>query len=220
MSKKLVLFDLDGTLLNTIEDLAAACNHALHEVGLGEHPVADYPRYVGNGIYNLMRRALAGLGVQADLIEPTMLQMVTPFKAYYSAHGTEHTKPYPGIPELLEELQRKGLKLAVASNKYQQATESMVSRLLPGIRFVAVLGQREGMPIKPDPKVVYEILEKAGVTADETLYVGDSDVDIRTAQVAGVEMAAVTWGFQNEEQLLALQPQHIVHTPTEIEKLL
>lgn len=151
--KKLIIFDLDGTLLNTIADLAHSTNHALQTLGYPTHEVASYNFMVGNGINKLFERALP----EGEKTEENVLRVRKEFLLHYDRHNADESHPYPGIPELLETLQHKGYKLAVASNKYQAATEKLIAHYFPGIRFVAVFGQREGVKVKPDPAVVHDI---------------------------------------------------------------
>ncbi|MCC8170528.1 MAG: HAD family hydrolase [Parabacteroides sp.] len=210
--KKLAIFDLDGTLLNTIADLAYSTNHALRCNGFAEHPLADYPFFVGNGINKLFERALP----EGERTEANLLKIRQAFLPYYDTHNTDYTVPYPGIPELLAHLQANGVRLAVASNKYQQATEKLISSYFPGIRFTAVLGQREGVAVKPDPAIVYTILETAGVSKEETLYIGDSGVDMQTAANSGITSIGVTWGFRPRRELEENGADYIVDTAEEI----
>lgn len=210
--KKLVIFDLDGTLLNTIADLAYSTNHALHSNGFPEHPLADYPFFVGNGINKLFERALP----EGEKTEANVWKIRQAFLPYYDTHNTDYTVPYPGIPELLVQLQAGGYRLAVASNKYQRATEKLIACYFPGIRFAAVLGQREGIPVKPDPAIVQTILETAGVAKEEVLYVGDSGVDMQTATNSGVTSVGVTWGFRPRRELEENGADYIVDTAEEI----
>ncbi len=199
MKTELVIFDLDGTLLDTIGDLAAASNHMLRLRGLAEHTLDDYRRFVGNGILRLVERALP-----EALRTPAAVQAArADFLAFYIDHIDLEPRPYAGIPALLEELARRGIRLAVASNKFQAGTEKLVRRFFPAIPFVAVLGQRPDVPLKPDPAVVREILTQCGVPAEKTLYVGDSGIDIETARAAGVRSVGVTWGFRSRTELEA-----------------
>ena len=183
--KKLVIFDLDGTLLNTIADLAQSTNHALSVLGYPMHEESAYNFMVGNGINKLFERAL----------------------------------PYPGIPELLEQLQLQGLQIAVASNKYQAATQKLIAHYFPKIDFVAIFGQREGVNVKPDPTIVEDILSIAKVDKKDVLYVGDSGVDMQTAINAGVTSCGVTWGFRPRTELEEFNPDYIVDRAEEILKL-
>lgn len=204
--KKLIIFDLDGTLLNTIADLAHSTNHALQTLGYPTHEVASYNFMVGNGINKLFERALP----EGEKTEENVLRVRKEFLLHYDRHSADESRPYPGIPELLETLQHKGYQLAVASNKYQAATEKLIAHYFPGIRFVAVFGQREGVKVKPDPAVVHDILRIAGVSKDEVLYVGDSGVDMQTAINSGVTSCGVTWGFRPRTELESFCPDYIV----------
>ncbi len=214
--KKLVLFDLDGTLLNTIADLAAATNQALARCGYPTHAEDAYRFFVGNGIRKLFERALP----ENHRTEADIRQIHALFLPYYDAHNADRSDPYPGIPELLAELQRRGIRMAVASNKYQAATSKLIARYFPEIRFVEVLGQREGVPTKPDPSIVNDILAAAGVERNEVLYVGDSNVDMQTAHNAGVTAVGVTWGFRPRSELEACRPAHLIEKAEELLGLL
>lgn len=156
--KKLIIFDLDGTLLNTIADLAQSTNYALQALGYPTHPESDYNFMVGNGINKLFERALP----EGEKSEENVLRVRKEFVPYYDVHNADKSRPYPGIPELLEQLQEKGMILAVASNKYQSATVKLISHYFPHIRFTAVFGQREGVNVKPDPTVVHDIWTSPG----------------------------------------------------------
>lgn len=210
--KKLVIFDLDGTLLDTIADLAEATNHALTQLGYPTHPVDVIRTYVGNGINKLLERALP----EDERTEENVGRMRTHFVPYYDAHNADLSGPYPGIVSLLEALQERGIQVAVASNKYQEATAKLVKHYFPTIRFVEVLGQREGIAVKPDPTIVSDILKKAGASLEETLYVGDSGVDMQTARNAGVEAVGVSWGFRPRAELEQYQPADIIDEAHEL----
>ena len=213
--KKLVIFDLDGTLLNTIADLAQSTNHALGVLGYPTHDEASYNFMVGNGINKLFERALP----EGEKSEENILRVRKEFIPYYDVHNTDKSRPYPGIPQLLEHLQAQGIKLAVASNKYQSATQRLIAHYFPNIRFAAVFGQREGVNTKPDPTVVYDILRIAQVSKNDTLYVGDSAVDMQTAANAGITACGVTWGFRPRTELEALHPAHIADEAGEIAEM-
>ena len=210
--KKLVIFDLDGTLLNTIEDLGNAANYALSLNGYPTHSLASYPFFVGNGVRNLIRKALPD-DMRTDSIIESLLK---DFKEYYNEHNTDCTKPYDGIEELLRNLQDNGVKIAVASNKYQQATDKIIAHYFGDIDFVAVYGQREGVNVKPDPSVVFSILSDAKVPKSEVLYVGDSGVDMETARRACVDSVGVTWGFRSEKELNEYHADMIVNKASDI----
>ena len=166
MNKKLVIFDLDGTLLNTIDDLAVSANYALRQHGYPEHELPAYRYFVGNGITKLIERALP----EAERCEPAILQLREEFVGYYQRHKTDLTRPYPGIPELLSHLSAKGIQLAVASNKYHQGTVELIRHYFGTDLFKVVLGQRGHIPAKPDPAIVYEILHLTGITPADALY--------------------------------------------------
>ena len=213
--KKLVIFDLDGTLLNTIADLANSTNYALKVLGYPIHEPDKYNFMVGNGINKLFERALP----DGDKTEENVLRVRQEFVPYYDQHNADKSRPYPGVTELLETLQTAGMQLAVASNKYQAATEKLIAHYFPNIKFTAVFGQREGIPVKPDPIIVKEILQIAKVQEEETLYVGDSGVDMQTAINAGVTSCGVTWGFRPRTELESFHPDHIVDNAEEIKLL-
>ena len=204
--KKLVIFDLDGTLLNTIADLAHSTNYALNKLGYPTHEIEKYNFMVGNGIDKLFERALP----EGEKSKENVLRVRKEFVPYYDIHNADDSRPYPGIPELLSYLQDAGIQIAVASNKYQAATEKLIAHYFPGIRFVAVFGQREGVKVKPDPTVVYDILQIADVPKEEVLYIGDSGVDMQTAINSGVTSCGVTWGFRPRTELESFCPDFIV----------
>ena len=210
--KKLIIFDLDGTLLNTIADLAQSTNHALQALGYPIHPETAYNFMVGNGIDKLFERALP----EGEKNEENVLRVRKEFIPYYDIHIADKSRPYPGIPELLLQLQEAGLQPAVASNKYQAATEKLIAHYFPGIRFAAVFGQREGINVKPDPTIVHDILAIARTDKEDVLYVGDSGVDMQTAANAGITACGVTWGFRPRTELEAFRPEYIVNEAGEI----
>ena len=211
--KKLVIFDLDGTLLNTIFDLGEASNYALRKMGFAQHPIPAYNYMVGNGVRKLMERA------QPDADPQTIEMLLKDFREYYDDHCTDATKPYVGIPELLKNLSSEGIDLAVASNKYQAAVDRIIKYYFPDIPFIAILGQNPERPPKPDPSIVFEILEKHPTPKNEVLYVGDSGVDMETARRACVESVGVTWGFRPTSELKDAYADHIVSVPDEIMKI-
>ena len=213
--KHLVIFDLDGTLLNTIADLAQSTNYALKELGYPTHEEDAYRFMVGNGINKLFERALP----EGEKTEANVLRVRQKFVPYYDLHNADKSLPYPGIPELLTDLQTQGIQLAVASNKYQAAAEKLIAHYFPSIHFIAVFGQREGIPTKPDPAVVHEILKIAAMASTDTLYVGDSGVDMQTAINAGVTSCGVTWGFRPRTELEAFHPDYIVERAEEIARI-
>lgn len=210
--KKLVIFDLDGTLLDTIADLATSANHALQALGYPTHPVDVIRTFVGNGINKLLERALP----EDERTEANVVRMRSHFMPHYDAHNADLSAPYPGIVPLLEALQAKGLKMGVASNKYQAATVKLVKHYFPTIDFVEILGQREGINVKPDPTIVFDILRKANVSQEDTLYVGDSGVDMQTSLNAKVDAVGVTWGFRPRAELESFQPMGLIDKAEEL----
>jgi len=212
----IVIFDLDGTLLNTIDDLATAANAALVSGGFAKRSLEECQSFVGNGIMKLLERALP----DGEQTAQNVARIRPAFFSYYDAHLTDFTRPYTGIAQLLKQLCARGIKLAVASNKYQSATEKLIKHFFAGISFTAVLGQRENVPIKPDAQVVREILSLAGETEKTCLYIGDSDVDMQTARNAGVRACAVTWGFRKREVLEKYNPDFYADIPADILRFL
>lgn len=210
--KQLVIFDLDGTLLNTIGDLTVAVNHTLGECGFPLRTYDEVRSMVGDGVLKLLERALP----EAERTSNNLTRAREIFLPFYGAHNAEKTHPYEGIPELLEELRKKGVKMAVASNKYHAATCKLIPHYFPTIPFEVVLGQREGVPAKPHPQIVEDILREVGVGREEVLYVGDTNVDMLTAKAAEVDPVAVDWGFRPREELAAHSPLAIISHPLEL----
>lgn len=198
MKYELVIFDLDGTLVDTIDDLGTAVNHALALNGLPLHDMEEYRLMVGNGVRKLVHRAMPeALKDDSELLD----RLLAEFIAYYSEHLDVRSRPYPGVPELLGRLQSAGVRLAVASNKFQAGTDRIIARFFPGIAFGCVLGGRDGVPLKPEPSVVHEIRSAAGILSEKVAMVGDSATDMLTAKAAGICGIAVTWGFRPAEAL-------------------
>ncbi len=214
--KQLVIFDLDGTLINSIKDLGAATNVALEKNGFPTHPLEAYPMYVGNGVSKLIERALP----ENQRNEAMVKKIRIDFTEYYDKHNIDYTRPYDGILELLQHLQDKDIAIAVASNKYDAAAKAIVAALFPTIKFASIEGQKEGVPVKPDPSIVFEILGATQTKKQDVLYVGDSGVDMETARRACVDSVGVTWGFRSVEELRANYANHIVNKPAEIIPLL
>ena len=198
--EKLVIFDLDGTLLNTIADLGTAANHTLQELGLPQHTLDEYRLMVGNGMRKLIMRALPDQKAADDAFVDSTLAA---FLEYYADHIDVHTTPYPGIPELISALSTQGYRLAVASNKIQAGAEKLIARFFPKTDFVAVMGNSPVYPLKPDAAVVEYIMSKAGTDKAHTIMVGDSGTDIQTARNAGIPIIAVSWGFRPRHELTA-----------------
>ena len=210
---KLIIFDLDGTLIDTRTDIANACNHALEQCGFPQRDIEEYNMLVGRGIDNLFRGAMPA----SEVNEENVARMRSLFVPYYNEHGCDWTRPYDGIMDILEVLKDKGLHFAVASNKYQEGTQSLVEKFFGKYDFVNILGQREGKPIKPDPQIVDEAMEGVpGIRKDEVIYVGDSNVDMETGINAGVRTIGVTWGFRTREELEAYSPHALIDHPMQI----
>ncbi len=214
--KKLFIFDLDGTLLDTVKDLGRSANHILKKEGYPVHPTNAYYGFVGNGIAKLLERALPKEKASKDEVE----RLLPKFREYYNIHKADKTVPYNGITDILEELQRRSALIAVASNKYQLATEGLIKKFFPQIKFSAILGQREGIPIKPHPAIVEEILNITGCKREDAMYIGDSVVDMNTAKNANVESIAVSWGFCNRERLMDCTPEHIADNATQLSDII
>lgn len=214
--KQLVIFDLDGTLLNTIADLGNAANHALQTAGFPTHPAEAYPFFVGNGVRRLIERVLP----EGQRSRETVNRLLVNFKEYYNSHLTDETLPYAGIPELLQDLTDRGVKVAVASNKYKGAVETLIHHFFPSIPWAAIEGQKEGIPVKPDPSIVFEILSAVPTPKSDVLYVGDSGVDMETARRACVESCGVTWGFRPRKELEDNHANHIIDIPAQLLELI
>ena len=211
MSKiRLVIFDLDGTLLDTLADLSAATNYALQQVGFPIHPVEAYRGFIGHGIHHLFEQAS---GVKDEVL---LVQIHDHFKSYYTVHGADLTVLYAGIKELLEVLQARGVKLAIASNKYQAGVDALVAHFFPKVHFEQVYGHREGKAKKPDPTILNEILALTQTPQTACLYVGDMEVDLQTAAAAGVGGIGVTWGFRQAELLRQFPHQALIDKPEEL----
>lgn len=198
MRYETILFDLDGTLLDTIDDLGTAVNHALSKRGLPLHSLPEYRLMVGGGIRNLNWRALPE-GLRDD--EAYLDACLDDFLEYYVSHIDVHTRPYPGMQELLRELSIRGASLAVTSNKFQAGTEKLVRSFFPDVSFTAVFGNRKGAPLKPDPAIVEEVLKLSGSPKEKAVLVGDSSTDIKTARNGCIDSIAVSWGFRPREEL-------------------
>lgn len=211
--KKLAIFDLDGTLLNTIKDLGEAVNFALDRNGFHTHSVASYPYFVGNGVRRLIERSLPEDARKKAAVVDAMLK---DFKQYYNEHNTDRTVPYDGIPELLQQLNESGVKLAVASNKYQQATLKIINHFFPDIPWIAIQGQQEGVPVKPDPSIIFMILGEAKIAKQDTIYIGDSGIDMETARRACIDSVGVTWGFRPVKELKEYHANVIINKPQDI----
>lgn len=208
---KLIAFDLDGTVADTLADLAASVNAALAMSGLPGYPKEDYRRFVGNGVDNLVRTVLAGA------YTPALAERVkADFGAYYAAHSMDYTAAYPGIAQLLARLSADGVMTAVISNKPDAFVPAILRALYPDHRFTYLSGQREGVARKPAPDALIQLLERLNVSAEDTLYVGDSDVDVAFAHGAGVKVCGVSWGFRGRGELEAAGADCFADTAEEL----
>lgn len=215
-NKKVAIFDLDGTLLNTIGDLAVACNHMLRLRNLNEHTYDDYCHFVGNGITRLVERALP-----EELRTPEYIASARrDFIDFYIEHIDHHTCPYEGIEEMLSELSDAGVLLAVASNKFNDGTRKLINRFFVKFTFASVYGNRENVPLKPAPDVLNEIAAECGVDASACFMVGDSGVDMDCAKSANIRSIGVTWGFRCREELKEHCADSIVDTPQDVVRII
>ena len=212
MSKKLVIFDLDGTLLNTIGDLAACCNHMLRQRGLEEHSYEEYCHFVGNGVTRLVERALPESLRTTDYIAAARKDFVE----YYYDNIDNYTVAYDGVHELLQRCIDAGATLAVASNKFHSGTNRLIEKFFGDIEFAAIYGNRDGFPLKPDRAIIDLIMEQCGATADNTYMVGDSGIDIQTARAAGVHAIGVSWGFRDRQELVESGAEYIADNTEEL----
>lgn len=206
-----VIFDLDGTLLNTLEDLAEAGNWVCRRNGWPEHALEEYRTMVGHGLSDLVKK-FSPEGCRSPLL---LVNTLAQFNQYYGEHNMDKTQPYGGMVDLAAELSRLGLKLAVYSNKSDDFSRQIVEHFFPGI-FTLVRGKVRGVPVKPDPTGVRQVLAELGAVPAETLFVGDSSVDIETAHNAGLKACGVTWGFRSRESLIAAGADFLADAPEEL----
>ncbi|MBM7022322.1 HAD family hydrolase [Treponema sp. Marseille-Q4523] len=207
---KAVIFDMDGTILDTLDDLASSVNYALEANGLPKRTREEVRRFVGNGAVKLIRRAVPE-GTEDDLFD----KVFALYTSYYDVHCADATKPYDGITELLAILRSKGVKTAVVSNKPDEAVQILVETYFPHL-FDAAVGTRDGIKTKPAPDSVFEIIKKIGAEKKDCVYVGDSEVDIETAKNAGIPCISVSWGFKESEFLAEHGAQKIVNNAKEL----
>lgn len=210
--KKLVVFDLDGTLVDSICDLGNAVNYALKEFNLPLHPMSDYYGFVGNGMEDLVRKSLGDRGGD-DLLYRKVRKV---FDAYYNVHSNDNTVPYDGVSELLKSLSEQNIKTAVFTNKSQQFVGEILSKCFPDHSFTLYYGQRKSLKRKPDPQGLELMLAELDVNREDCLYVGDSEVDVKTALNAGVGLVAVTWGYRSVSTLKNAGAEILVDCPKEI----
>ncbi|MDD7221810.1 MAG: HAD family hydrolase [Oscillospiraceae bacterium] len=214
MRYQTAIFDMDGTILETLEDMCASVNVTMDHVGYPRRTMDEVRRFVGNGAAKLIERCMPA-GAE-DPRYPAALEF---YRAYYDAHAQIKTGPYPGIPELLNQLSREGVRLAVVSNKPDEAVRALTERYFPGV-FPVAIGNRDGWATKPAPDSVYEAMCLLGARRESTVYVGDSDVDVDTARNAGLDSVIVTWGFRDEDFLRAHGAQHLAHNTDELYEML
>ena len=210
-----IIFDLDGTLLNTIDDLADAGNWVCRNHGWPTHTVEEYKRYVGSG----MARLAVRFSPEEWHTEEGVQKILDEFLPYYAAHKEDKTAPYPGVPELLEHLRAAGVSIAVLSNKAHALAVPVIEGYFPQ-KFQYIQGGVEGLPLKPDPALLLKLMENMGATQENTLFVGDSDVDIRTAKHAGVTSCGVLWGFRGREELEREGADLLASSAKELETLI
>lgn len=214
--KRLIVFDLDGTLINSLEDLADSANHVLEQHGFPTHPVDAYRYFVGDGVRMLIERILP----KEERNDKRIGQCRQEFVDYYKIHMEDKTSVYEGITELLTELKVRRLKIAVATNKVHAAVKPLMAKYFPGIRFDSLIGQREGIPVKPAPRIMYDILKETGCQPEEAFHVGDTATDMQLAHNAGVESVGVLWGYRPLEELQAAGAKHLIGNPLDLLKII
>lgn len=213
---KLVIFDLDGTLLNTLQDLADCTNYILRKRNYPEHPLDSFRYFVGDGIRKLIERAIP----ENERFSENIDNIMADFLSYYHLHHADKTAPYQGIIPVLSELNRKNILIAVASNKAHELMAPIMEHYFPKIRFAAAIGNRKGIPTKPDPAIVKGILQLTNISEIETLYFGDTSVDMKTAAAAGIRKIGVLWGFRDSEELISAGADQLITKPEEITKII
>jgi phosphoglycolate phosphatase len=211
-----VLFDLDGTLLDTLADIASCVNMVLAELGLPPHPKEAYKYFVGDGLTELLMRALPARALRG----PGLKARARRFEELYEAHSMDETRPYPGIARMLDSVARRGLRMAVVSNKPQRFTQQCVSALLPRWRFDVVRGARARVPLKPDPAGPLAAARAMAVRPAAVLYLGDTGVDMKTAVAAGMFPVGALWGFRQAQELRSFGARLLIRRPGELAALL
>lgn len=210
MKKTAVIFDLDGTLLDTLDDLRDALNYTLHAFGYPQRTLDEVRRFVGNGIPNLIERATSP--------DAPIQEMLDVFLPYYQRHNMDKTRPYAGVSEMLDRLKEQGRLMAIVTNKVHAASQALCGRFFPQVD--VVVGSQPGLPNKPAPGMVRAAMERLGVGPEETVYVGDSEVDLATARNTGLDCVCVTWGFRDREELERQGGTVFAASPTELVRLL
>jgi phosphoglycolate phosphatase len=209
--KKGIIFDLDGTLLNSLVDIADAVNFVLKENDFEEYPFEDYKQFIGNGIEVLARKALP-----QDITEEAFQKLFTEIRASYQQRQNTRTAPYSGILSLLTKLNSLNIKIAILSNKPHEFVGPTVNRYFKDIKFEIKLGSRKGVERKPNPEAVFEILDIMNLRQEECFFVGDTSTDIKTGKNSGIETVGVTWGFRDVEELKESGANHIINHPSEL----
>lgn len=210
MKYKAVIFDMDGTILNTLEDLKNATNYSLRQFGMPERSLEEVRMFVGNGIRKLVERA-----VPSGTSEEKIAQVLDVFLEYYEIHSADNTSPYPGILELVEKLKKSGIKTAVSTNKADVPAQELGRKYFNGI-FDLIVGQQDGLKVKPAPDSVNKILSILDIQKKDAIYIGDSDVDVQTAKNSGLDFIGVSWGFRGREFLEKNGAKNIVDNANEI----
>ena len=212
---KLAIFDLDGTLANSIYDLAAAVDFSLKEHGYAAHTVEEYRQFVGNGARKLIERA-APKGTDGETLD----ELHRGFSVYYREHCLDKTKPYDGITEVIKKLRAEGIKCAVASNKPDEFSQEIVTALFGSEGFDLVRGKLDGVPTKPQPDILFGIAEKLGIGIGDAVMIGDSNVDVQTAHNAGIKCIGCEWGFRGKDELVTAGADMLAQCPDDIYRLL
>lgn len=207
--KHFVVFDLDGTLLNTLPDIAGAMNRVLFRFGMPQHPVDSYRQFTGNGAWVLTQRALAGQEEMADHVYSAYLHE-------YARNSRVNTRPYDGIPQLLQSLPQQGIAAIVYSNKDDGDTRDVIGHYFPQMQFAMVRGALRDVPLKPDPQALNEILDELELSPQDGLYLGDTQMDMQCAKAVGIPAVAALWGFQSEEDLRSQEPEYVIEQPAQM----
>ena len=210
-----VIFDLDGTLLNTLDDLADAGNWVCRNHGWPTHPVEEFKKFVGNGLAKMAERFAPEGWKSPEKVQ----EILSEYMPYYDAHKADKTAPYAGMAELLARLKEHGINIAVLSNKANELAGPVVEGYYPGV-FPRVQGAVDGLPTKPDPTLLHRLMKEMGAEVKNTLFVGDSNVDIQTAKNGGLTSCGVLWGFRSRAELEAEKADYIVENPTQLGKLI
>jgi phosphoglycolate phosphatase len=216
MKYRAVVLDFDGTLLDTLQDLAESVNSVLARSGFPGHRLEDYRRFVGDGVEELARRVLP----EGHRDEATVAETLTAVRAEYRQRWPNHTRPYEGIPELLDALTARGVRMAIVTNKPDDSTRTMAARLLPRWKFDVIVGATADLPRKPDPRGALEAAGHLGLPPASVLYVGDSDIDMKTANAAGMYAVGALWGFRTADELIKNGAKVLIRKPLELLELL